>query len=412
MTERLVISHVGNRGDGIADATSGSLYVAFALPGETVEVETDAGHPDRRHLLQVIEASAERIAPICPHFGTCGGCAIQHWNMDRYRAWKRGTVTDALSQAGLNAPVDDLIDAHGEGRRRATFHARRGNHDVLEVGFSAARAHHVIGIDACPVLSPALDGAIAAAWAIAEALKPARKPLDIAVTATEGGLDIDVRGSGELNAARTGSLARIAEALKLARLTRHGELIAQRAASTVTMGRARVALPPGAFLQATAAGESELARLVCAHAGKAQNIADLFCGVGPFSLRLAERARVSAADIDAQAIAALKTAASMTQGLKPVETEARDLFRRPYVATELKRFDAVVFDPPRQGAEAQARELAKSAVPLVIAVSCDRNTFARDARILVDGGYRLKAVTPVDQFRYSFHVEIVARFER
>ena len=412
MTERLVISHVGNRGDGIADATGGSLYVAFALPGETVEVEADAGHPDRRHLLQVIEASAERIAPICPHFGTCGGCAIQHWNMDRYRAWKRGTVTDALSQAGLDAPVDDLIDAHGEGRRRATFHARCGNHDVLEVGFSAARAHHVIGIDACPVLSPALDGAIAAAWAIAEALKPARKPLDIAVTATEGGLDIDVRGSGELNAARTGSLARIAEALKLARLTRHGELIAQRAASTVTMGRARVALPPGAFLQATAAGESELARLVCAHAGKAQNIADLFCGVGPFSLRLAERARASAADIDAQAIAALKTAASMTQGLKPVETEARDLFRRPYVATELKRFDAVVFDPPRQGAEAQARELAKSAVPLVIAVSCDRNTFARDARILVDGGYRLKAVTPVDQFRYSFHVEIVARFER
>ncbi len=412
MTERLVISRVGNRGDGIAESPAGPLYVPFTLPGETVEAELDAGHPDRRHLLKVVTASAERIAPICPHFGTCGGCAVQHWNVERYRAWKRGRVTDALTQAGLEAAVDELVDAHGEGRRRATFHARRSDHDVLEVGFSAARTHHVIGIAACPILAPALDGSIAAAWAIAEALKPARKPLDIAVTATEGGLDIDVRGSGELNAARAGSLARIAEAHKLARLTRHGELIAQRAAPTVTMGRARLTLPPGAFLQATAAGENELARLVLAHAGKAQHVADLFSGVGPFALRLAERARVTAADIDAEAIAALKVAASATQGLKPIEAEARDLFRRAFVVQELKRFDAVVFDPPRQGAEAQTRELAKSAVPLVIAVSCDRGTFARDARILVGGGYRLKSVTPVDQFRYSFHVEIVARFER
>jgi 23S rRNA (uracil1939-C5)-methyltransferase len=412
LTERLVISRIGNRGDGVADTPAGPLYVPYALPGETVEVEPIAGHPDRRHLLTVVTASAERIAPICQHFGTCGGCAFQHWNFDHYRTWKREIVIEAISHARLDAPVDELIDAHGDGRRRATFHARRGTHDVLEVGFSAARAHHVIGIDACPILAPALDGAIAAAWAIAEELKPTLKPLDIAVTATEGGLDIDVRGSGELNAARAGSLARIAEAQKLARLTRHGEMIAQRAAPTVTMGRARVALPPGVFLQATKAGETELARLVCAHAGKAQNIADLFCGVGPFALRLAERARVSAADIDAEAIAALKNAASTTQGLKPIEAEARDLFRRPYVGAELKRFDAVVFDPPRQGAEAQARELAKSTVPLVIAVSCDRTTFARDARILVDGGYRLKAVTPVDQFRYSFHVEIVGRFER
>ena len=412
MTEQLIITRLGNRGDGIAETPAGPVYVPFTLPGETVEAEPVAGHPDRRHLLQVMAASAERIAPVCPHFGTCGGCAIQHWNLDRYRAWKRSLVVEALSQSGLDVPVDALIDAHGEGRRRATFHARRGTHDVLEVGFTAARAHHVIGIDACPILAPALDGAIAAAWAIAEDLKPARKPLDIAVTATEAGLDIDVRGSGELNAARAGSLARIAEAHKLARLTRHGELIAQRAAPTVTMGRARVALPPGAFLQATAAGEAALAQLVLAHAGKAQNIADLFCGVGPFALRLAEHARVTAADIDPAAIAALKNAANMTSGLRPVKAEARDLFRRPYMAAELKGFEAVIFDPPRQGAEAQARELAKSAVPAVIAVSCERATFARDARILTDGGYRLVAVTPIDQFRYSFHVEIVARFER
>jgi 23S rRNA (uracil1939-C5)-methyltransferase len=388
------------------------VYVAYALPGEVVEAEPVPGHPDRRHLLRVIKPSAERIAPICRHFGTCGGCAVQHWTTARYREWKRALVVEALSHEGLDAVVDPPIDAHGEGRRRATFHARRGTHDILEVGFAAARAHHVIGIDACPVLAPALDGAIAAAWAIAEELKPTRKPLDIAVTATEGGLDVDVRGSGPLDTARTQRLARLAETRGLARLTRHGELIALRAQPTLTMGRARVTLPPGAFLQATTAGEQELARLVLAHAGTAETVADLFCGVGPFALRLAERARVRAADDDAAAIAALKAAAGATPGLKPVEAEVRDLFRRPLVAQELKRCDAVIFDPPRQGARAQARELARSDVPVVIAVSCDRGSFARDARILVEGGYRLTQVTPVDQFRYSFHVEIVARFER
>ena len=177
------------------------------------------------------------------------------------------------------------------------------------------------------------------------------------------------------------------------------------------MGKASVVLPPGAFLQATVEGEAVLARLVAEHAGNAKAVADLFCGVGPFALRLAERARVVAADTDAPAIAALRQAAK-TPGLKPIEAKARDLFRRPFAPDELKSFGAVVFDPPRQGAEAQARQLAASKVPLVVAVSCNAATFARDARLLVDGGYRLTAITPVDQFRYSAHVEIVARFER
>ncbi len=412
MVQRLDISRLGARGDGIAEIAGGVLYVPYALPGETVEVEPVAGHPNRRHVLVVERTSDERIAPICQHFGTCGGCAMQHLAGPSYRSWKRGLVLEALSQARLDAPVEPLIDAHGEGRRRATFHARRGTHNVLEVGFAAARAHHVIPIDTCPILAPGLDGAVAAAWAIADELKSMRKPLDIAVTATDSGLDIDVRGSGEIGAEQVANLARVAETLKLARLTRHGELVAQRSAPTLKIGRARVALPPGAFLQATAAGEAELARLVLAHAGKAQVVADLFCGVGPFALRLAEQARVLAVDSDSAAVAALKAGAAATIGLKPVDVEVRDLFRRPYTAAELKRFDAVVFDPPRQGAETQARQLAVSDVRRVIAVSCDRGTFARDARILVDGGYRLAAATPVDQFRYSFHVEIVARFEK
>jgi 23S rRNA (uracil1939-C5)-methyltransferase len=413
MVEQLLIAGLGHRGDGIADTPAGAIYVPYTLPGETVEVEAWPGHPDRRHLVKVDVASAERIAPICPHFGTCGGCALQHWATANYHAWKRGLVVDALTQAGLDAPVDELIDAHGEGRRRAVFHARRrGTRDVLEVGFAALHAHHVVAIDRCPILASGLAGAIEAAWAIAEALAPQEKPLDIQVTATTEGLDVDVRGSGPLPSARMADLARVAERHRLARLTRHGEIVALHATPTVAMGRARVALPPGAFLQATAAGEAELARLILEHCGTAKSVADLFAGVGPFTLRIAERARVTAVDSDAEAITALQRAASTTQGLKPIAAITRDLFRRPFAGAELKPFDCVVFDPPRQGAEAQARALANSAVPMIVAASCNPATFARDARILVDGGYRLLRVTPVDQFRYSFHVEIVALFQR
>jgi len=412
MVERLEIKRLGGRGDGIADTPAGPLYVPYVLPGETAEVDVWPGHPDRRRLVRVDVASPERIAPICPHFGICGGCALQHWDAARYRDWKRGLVVEALAWTGIDAPVDDVIDAHGEGRRRAVFHALRGQRAVLEVGFAARRTHQLVAIDRCPVLAPSLDGAVQAAWSAAEILERTRKPLDIQVTASEAGLDIDVRGSGPLSPARVTELARVGERLKLARLTRHGELVAQRASPTLVIGRARVALPPGCFLQATAAGEAALAALVTESCGEANQVADLFAGVGPFALRLAERMRVTAVDSDQAAIAALKRAAETTAGLKPVATEIRDLFRRPLIAAELKRYDCVVFDAPRQGAEAQARALAASAVPLIIAVSCNPMTFARDARILIDGGYRLTRVTPVDQFRYSFHVELVGRFER
>ena len=412
MVERLVIDRLGHRGDGVAEARGGAIYIAGTLPGEAVEVEDVAGHPDRRRLLRIEAPSADRIAPICPHFGVCGGCAVQHWQAERYRAWKRDLVVEALHQAGLDAPVAALIDAHGEGRRRAALHARRGTHGVLEVGFSALRSHRLVAIDRCPILAKTLDGAIDAAWAIAETLDVAGKPLDIQMTATDTGLDVDVRGCGPLTAPLITALAAVAKKHDLARLTRHGELIALHRAPTLRMGKVVVPLPPAAFLQATAEGETVLARLALTACQGAAHIADLFCGVGPFALRLAERARALAVDADEAALAALKQAAATTAGLKPVAVERRDLFRRPLRATELGDFDAVVFDPPRQGAEAQARELAASDVPVVVAVSCHPATLARDLGALVRGGYRLIEVTPVDQFRYAAHVEIVARLEK
>jgi 23S rRNA (uracil1939-C5)-methyltransferase len=411
VTERLSIARLAHRGDGIAESRDGPIYVPYTLPGETVEVETVAGHPDRRHLLRIEHASPERVEPICPHFGTCGGCAVQHWTYDRYRAWKRDLVVSALAQAGIAADVGELIDAHGDGRRRAVLHARRRTHGILQVGFAALRSHDVVAIDRCPVLAPGLAGALEAAWSIGENLQAAGKPLDIHATATDAGIDVDVRGSGALSAPQVAALARLAERHRLARLTRHGELVVQRAVPTIAVGRTTVALPPGAFLQATSEGEAALARLVAAHVEGSRRIADLFAGVGPFALRLADRARVTAVDSDAAAIAALARAATMP-GLKPVAWLVRDLFRRPLAPAELTAIDAVVFDPPRQGAEAQARMLAASKVPIVVAVSCNPATFVRDARILLGGGYALEEVTPVDQFRYAAHVELVARFRR
>jgi len=412
MVERLRIARLGARGEGVADSAAGAVYVPYALPGEIVEVEPWPAHADRRHLTKVEVPSAERIAPVCEHFGVCGGCALQHVAGARYRDWKRGLVVAALARAGIDAPVDDLIDAHGEGRRRAVFHARRSARDVLEVGFAALKAHHVVPIDRCPVLAPALSSALPTARDIAEVLASTRKPLDIQVTATDAGLDVDVRGSGRLTAAQTTALAQVAERRNLVRLTRHGEIVAQRMPPVLTISRAEVVLPPGAFLQATTAGEAVLARLVALHCRGAKAAADLFCGVGPFALRLAERARVSALDSDADALAALRLAAAGTAGLKPVTAQQRDLFRYPLGRSELKAFEAVVFDPPRQGAQAQARELAASGVPSVAVVSCDPASFARDARILLEGDYRLVRVRPVDQFLFSAHVELVAHFEK
>jgi len=412
VVERLVIDHVGHRGDGVALAGGTALYVPYTLRGETVEVARASGHPDRRRLLAVETASPERIAPFCPHFTVCGGCAIQHWQPDLYRAWKRNIVVETLRQARLDCDVAPLIDAHGLGRRRMTLHARMGTHDVLKVGFAAASSHDIVPVDRCPILDPGLADALDAAWALAEPLISIGKPLDIQITATQGGIDVDVRGSGPLPAKLIAELSRLAEQHRLARLTRHGELVLMRTPPVIAIGAAQLTLPPGSFLQATTAGEEALAALVANHCRRAKHIADLFCGVGPFALRLATSARVSAFDSDSGAVSALQKAATATSGLKPVKAEARDLFRRPLVPQELRDFDAVVFDPPRQGAQAQAIQLAASKIGTVVAVSCNVATFARDARLLVDGGYRLEGVTPVDQFRHTPHVELVGRFVR
>lgn len=409
----LVIERLGQRGEGVA---AGPIYVPDALPGEQVLAMIEG---ERGTRLEIVRSSPDRRTPICPYFGTCGGCAVQSLAEGPYAAWKRNLVVTALSMAGVVASVLPLVDAHGEGRRRATFHARAATGPNLladrapTVGYMRARAHDIVEIATCPILSPSLDGALPAARALAVVLRRTGKPLDILVTASGGGLDVDVRGCGPLDAATTAGAIAVAEAHDLARLSNHGEVLIGRRPACIEMGRASVAIPPKAFLQATARGEDVLATAVREGIGPARRVLDLFAGVGTFALRLAEAATVHAADGDPPALAALAQAARGARDvLRPVTVETRDLFRRPVGPAELAGFDAVVFDPPRAGAAAQVAALAASAVSTVVAVSCNPASFARDAATLMAGGYRLDPVLPVDQFRYAAHVEVVAVFRR
>lgn len=409
MAEPVTIDRLGASGDGIAHLASGPVYVAGALPGEAVTIERSG---DRGALLSRDSTSPDRIEPFCPYYGRCGGCAAQHVGPALYSAWKRDKVVSALDRAGIAAEVEPLVDGHGAGRRRVTFHGREvGGH--MPVGFMAARSHHVVEIERCPITVPALAPAAKVARQLADTMRRARKPLDIAVTSTVSGLDIDLRGSGRPDEGLRQALIREAGALDLARLSIHGETLVALRRPLVRMGGALVSPPAGGFLQATEIGEEVLATAVVEGCAGSKRVADLFAGSGPFALRLAESAEVHAVESDAAALASLDRAARETRpGLRRVTTEARDLFRRPLLPPDLERFDAVVLDPPRAGAEAQVGQLILSSVRRVIMVSCDPGTFARDAATLVRGDFRVRRVLPVDLFAWSSHVEIVGVFER
>lgn len=395
---------LGAQGDGIADTPEGPLYVPFALPGERVRT-TGEGPPE---LLSA--PNRERRTPVCRHFGVCGGCVAQHMGDDLYARWKRGIVVEAFRQRGLEPEIAPLVLAPLGSRRRAVLTARREGGGIV-LGYHRRRRHELFDLQECPVLRPEIVAKLAVLRAIAS--QAGKGEVRITVLATPAGVDVALEAeSGAFDAKSAAMLARIAAEHRLARVAVNGDVVMERAAPSLTLAGGEVVPPPAAFVQAVAQAEAAMVTLVVAAIGKAKRVADLFCGVGTFAFPLARKARVLAVDGDAAAIAAVSAAARRAQGLKPIETKVRDLFQTPLSAKELEGSDAVVFDPPRAGAAAQAERLARCKVPTVIAVSCNPATLARDARTLVDGGYRLRAVTPIDQFLFSAHVEAVAVFER
>lgn len=411
----LEIARLGAEGDGIAETSNGPVYVPFSHPGDRLKAAVEKSQGT---IIALTDPSPDRAEPQCRHFGpdgvngACGGCSLQHINPDLYRDFKRGLVVSALRAKGIDVDVGPLVGAHPGERRRAVFAVRKTEKDML-LGFNQAGSHHIVSISECPVLKPSIVARFDDLRRIASALAPNAEPFRLGVLETLAGLDIAAEGLPKLSPAqRQSAVETILKIRRIARVSIDGEILVEPMRPVVRFGTTEVSPPAGGFTQATVEAEEAMAGLVTEIVGKAKTVADLFAGSGTFSLRLAERSRVHAVEGEARAMAALDHAARNRQGLKPVTVERRDLFRRPMMASELKSFDAVVFDPPRAGAEAQSKELARSTVRKIAAVSCNPQTLARDLSILVSGGYRVVSVTPIDQFLWSPHVEIVAALER
>ena len=414
-TETITIDRLGAQGDGIAASQDGPVYVPFTLPGETVAI---ARVKNQGTVMSIASASADRQEPPCRHFGpdgingTCGGCTLQHMADAPYRAFKRQLVVDALKSKGLTPEVGEVVAAHPGERRRVVFAARKTEKDML-IGFNQAESHHILAVEECPISSAGIISRLPAIRAVGAAIATNAEAFRIAVLETLSGLDLAVEGVKKLSDQQRRKAIEVVLGLRgIARVSLDGEILIEPSKPIVEFGGVQVSPPAGGFTQATKPAEEAMAKLVLAHVGKAKRIADLFAGAGTFSLQLARLGRVHAVEGDAKAIAALDHAARNTQGLKPVTVEKRDLFRRPLMTSELKVYDAVVFDPPRAGAEFQCKELARSAVKKIVAVSCNPLTLARDLAILVEGGYRITSVTPIDQFLWTSHVEVVATLEK
>ena len=407
----LDIARVGFQGDGLS---ADGQIVPLSLPGERVRVRRGK---ERLELLDILSSSPQRVTPPCPHYTACGGCALQHWDMAAYSDWKRDVVLAHLRRAGLETAVAPIFTVPAHSRRRFGLHARKSGKTVL-LGFKARRSWNLVPIETCVIAEPAVVAALPILRELAAPLfeHPKSAPI-LHVTASLTGLDIDISGverskSGGLSADARMRIAMIAGEADLARVTMGDDILYQARPAMIAFGKARVALPAGSFLQASRDAEIEMARLVGEGVADAKRVADLFCGAGAFTFPLAERATALALDGAAPAVAALKSAIASAPGLKTITAVARDLVRRPLLAEEMKGLDAVVFDPPRAGAEAQSREIARSNLSRAVAVSCNPVTFVRDAQILTEAGFKLDTVTPIDQFLWSAHVELVAVFSR
>ncbi len=399
----VTIERLGQQGDGVA---RGPLFVPLALPGEVVSGTVDG---DTLSDIRIETPSPDRVSAPCAHFRSCGGCQLQHASDDLVAAWKREIVATALSVHGIETDVRATITSPDKSRRRATYAARRTKKGAM-VGFHTRKSDAIIPVPQCILVTPALVASSPLAEALAMAGASRKGALAVTVTDSIEGLDVAVIGGKPLDGPLRIELAALCEMHRLARLTWDNELIGMRVQPAQIMGRARVVPPPGAFLQATSHGQETLTALVQDIVGGAKSVVDLFAGCGTFALPLAEKAEVLAVEGASDMVVALDAGWRQAQGLKRVTTQARDLFRRPLYRDELHKFDAAVIDPPRAGAAAQIAELAEARTPVIAHVSCNPQTFARDASTLINAGYTLDWVQPVDQFRWSAHVELVGAF--
>lgn len=412
------VQRLGGQGDGIALSENNKLlYVPLALPGEKIKVRLGKpiGDSFTAQLVEVIEPSNDRVQPPCQHFSQCGGCSLQHLASAPYKAHKRNVVIEALRQHRLaDIEVREPLVMPAATRRRLSMAAMHTKDGAI-IGFNARASHTIVNVENCSIARPELVVLLPKLRAVLAPWLAKAKTLDLNLTVTPSGIDLLITGPEPDLLARE-AIAILGNTQNLARISWRAnerqapEPILQQRQPLVTFGGIGVPFPAGGFLQASLQGEATLTQLVKGALREATgDIADLFSGLGTFALPLSEQAEVLAVESDRNAVAALKVAVSQ---YPKVKVEQRDLFREPLTANELERFAAVVFDPPRAGAQAQVSELAQSNVPVIVAVSCNPGTFARDAEALIKGGYTCEWVQPVDQFIWSSHIELVARFSK
>ncbi|WP_292053195.1 MULTISPECIES: class I SAM-dependent RNA methyltransferase [unclassified Brevundimonas] len=414
MTQTLTIARMGHHGDGIADTPNGAVFVPGALPGEVVRAEVKDG---RVESFELVQASADRRPIFSEAYAECGVAPLQHWADAPYLEWKRDVVVHTLQREGLETDVQPTVATPPASRRRIALHARRGSNGRILLGFKARRSWRLVEINECPISDPSLVAAFPALRRIADAfLTHPKSAPTLHATLTDTGVDVDVTGvekrSGGPSADQIAKAIAAAAEGDLARLSLDGDTLVMARQPRVTFGRASVPIPAGGFLQASPAAEAAMVERVVEAVRGHKRVADLFCGAGTFTFPLAEVATVTAADSSAASIAAMKAAFATAKGLKGIEAQARDLFRRPLSPYDLKGCDAIVLDPPRAGALEQTQQLPGTKADTIVGVSCNPQTFARDARVLVDAGFRLETVTPIDQFIWSTHIELVGVFRR
>lgn len=409
MNDTVTINRIGHQGDGIGEINGKAVFVPYSIGGEEVVV---SGHNARKQILSINKASPNRIAPFCDYFGQCGGCLLQHLRHETYVNWKQSLLLEALSREGLTTDVQPMRCFNRTNRRRAVLTAKKSANGVL-LGFSERGSHDLVDIKACPVLIPELNSVLENVRQLAQVIGVEKGEVRINLLHCSNGIDISFSYRGAAKDALMRQLISHPAARSFIRLSLNGEIVFESQKPVLKVGMAMVTPPPEAFVQAAIGAEQEMAELVCSHLAKCKKVADLFSGFGTFAIRLAENSQVYAAESSDLALAALDRAWRETGGkLKTITHEKRDLFRRPMNVKDLKYFDGAVFDPPRAGAEAQARELAKSPVKKIAAVSCNPQTLARDVKLLVEGGFKIKSVVPIDQFAFTPHLEVVVLMER
>lgn len=406
----LKIDHVGARGDGIAKTDKGLVFVPFALKGETVRVDLDKS---RGTITEIKSKSPDRIDPVCQHFQSCGGCVAQHMSDERYQSWKLDIAQQALDKSSIKHKIDHFLPCTTGERRRVVLTAERSNEDT-KLGYLQAGSHDLIAINECPVAHPQIVEHLDLFREIAQIITPHYKTSQLTILLCENGFDIAVEASFSLKDATIHAVSQKATSTKsIKRLAFNGEVLVEIEPTVLTFGDTLIQVPSGNFVQASRRAELEMVELVTKHLKSCKKVVDLFSGSGTFTFPLAQKSAVHAVETSGPALNSIDRGFRSRQGLKPISTERRDLFRSPFVREDLKPYQGVIFDPPRAGAEAQSKQLARALnIKKVAAVSCNPVSLARDLELLVKGGFKIKSITAIDQFLWSTHVEMVALLER